>query len=207
MALDKTWHPILFSRDMPLKEINSHDELLGLLGGKREYVLLYKKGSPISECALNNIHKAAGAHKEIPVFLADVQTVKDIHTRYGITTVPTLMQFEEKKFVNVILGCNEPEFYSSVFQPMLDRSDSGSETPQKRVTVYSTPSCSWCNTLKSHLRRNGIRFTDIDVSQDPRMAEELVRRTGQQGVPQTDIDGEIIVGFDKARINRILGIQ
>jgi glutaredoxin len=61
--------------------------------------------------------------------------------------------------------------------------------------------------LKTYLRKHRIRFTDIDVSADPQAAEDLVRRTGQQGVPQTDIDGEIIVGFDKARINTLLGIQ
>jgi glutaredoxin len=56
----------------------------------------------------------------------------------------------------------------------------------KRVTVYSTPTCSWCNTLKAWLRRNNIPFTDMDVSRDEHAAQELVRRTGQQGVPQTD---------------------
>jgi glutaredoxin-like YruB-family protein len=192
---------------MPLKEINSLAELLPLLGAKREYVLLYKKGSPISDCALVSVQKAASEHNDVNIFLADVQAVKDIHTQYSITTVPTLLQFEEGKFVNVIKGCNEPEFYSSVFEPMLQRSTNEPDTPPKRVTVYSTPSCSWCNTLKTHLRKNGIYYTDIDISRDPQMAEELVRRTGQQGVPQTDINGEIIVGFDKARINRLLGIQ
>ncbi|MBU2554283.1 MAG: NrdH-redoxin, partial [Bacteroidetes bacterium] len=72
---------------------------------------------------------------------------------------------------------------------------------------YSTPSCSWCNTLKTHLKKNGIRFTDIDVSRDQKAAEAMVHRSGQQGVPQTDINGEMIVGFDKARINTLLGIQ
>ena len=79
--------------------------------------------------------------------------------------------------------------------------------PQKSVTVYSTPTCSWCNTLKSHLRKHRVYFTDVDVSADPSLAEELVRKSGQQGVPQTEIDGEIIVGFDKKRINSLLGIQ
>ena len=57
------------------------------------------------------------------------------------------------------------------------------------------------------MRKNAIRFTDIDVSRDQAQAEELVRRSGQQGVPQTDIDGEFIVGFDKNRINKLLGIN
>ena len=75
------------------------------------------------------------------------------------------------------------------------------------IKVYSTPTCSWCNVLKTHLRKNGIRFTDIDVSRDPKAAEDLVRKTGQQGVPQTDINGQVIVGFDKDKINRLLEIE
>jgi len=81
------------------------------------------------------------------------------------------------------------------------------DSPQKNVTVYSTPTCTWCNTLKGYLRKNHIRFRDVDVSRDQRMAEELVRKSGQQGVPQTEIDGQIIVGFDKQRINTLLGIN
>ena len=54
---------------------------------------------------------------------------------------------------------------------------------------------------------NGITFTDIDVSRDEHAARMMVQRSGQQGVPQTDINGEIIVGFDKNRINKLLNIQ
>nr|NQU92716.1 hypothetical protein [Bacteroidota bacterium] len=111
------------------------------------------------------------------------------------------------EFQNVVKGCNNPDFYRSFFENTT-YSSSGDDGPkQPGVTVYSTPSCTWCNTLKTHLRKNKIRFTDIDVSRDQAIAEELVRKTGQQGVPQTDIGGEIIVGFDKARINRLLGIN
>ena len=77
----------------------------------------------------------------------------------------------------------------------------------KNVTVYSTPTCSWCTTLKTYLRNQRIPFSEIDVSRDQNAAEEMVRRSGQQGVPQTDIEGEMIVGFDKARINELLGIE
>ncbi|MEZ4999996.1 MAG: glutaredoxin domain-containing protein [Bacteroidales bacterium] len=79
-------------------------------------------------------------------------------------------------------------------------------SPQKRVTVYSTPTCSWCNTLKTYLKDNHIIFRDIDVSTDQKAAAEMVRRSGQQGVPQTDINGTMIVGFDRARIDRMLEI-
>jgi glutaredoxin-like YruB-family protein len=73
--------------------------------------------------------------------------------------------------------------------------------------VYSSPLCSWCNTLKSYLRKNRIRFTDIDISRDKRAADELVKRSGQMSTPQTDINGEIIVGFDKNKINKLLEIK
>ena len=61
--------------------------------------------------------------------------------------------------------------------------------------------------MKSYLKQHRIRYTNIDVSADQRAADELVKRSGQMGVPQTDINGEIIVGFNKARINELLDIQ
>jgi glutaredoxin-like YruB-family protein len=81
------------------------------------------------------------------------------------------------------------------------------EKPAKRVTVYSTPTCSWCNTLKTYLKLHNVLFNDIDLSRDQKAAEALVKRSGQTGVPQTDINGEIVVGFNKARINQLLGIN
>jgi len=74
------------------------------------------------------------------------------------------------------------------------------------VTVYTTPTCSWCNALKSWLRKNRIAFREVDVSRDERMAQELVRKSGQMGVPQTEIDGQIVVGFNQARLKELLGI-
>ncbi|MBT3242028.1 MAG: glutaredoxin family protein [Bacteroidetes bacterium] len=76
----------------------------------------------------------------------------------------------------------------------------------KSVTVYSTPACSWCTTLKTYLRKNKIRFTDVDISRDPKLGQELVARTGQQGVPQTEINGQWVVGFNQTRINELLEI-
>jgi len=74
------------------------------------------------------------------------------------------------------------------------------------VIVYSTPTCSWCTAAKEHLKRNGITFEDIDVAADMTRAREMVSKSGQYGVPVLDIDGEIIVGFDRARIDTLLGL-
>ncbi|MFN2136740.1 MAG: glutaredoxin family protein [Candidatus Promineifilaceae bacterium] len=76
-----------------------------------------------------------------------------------------------------------------------------------RVIVFSTPTCSYCNMAKQYFRRNKIRFKDVDVSKDPAAARDLVRRTGQMGVPVIDINGKVIVGFNKPEINRLLDIK
>lgn len=175
---------------------------------QKNYVLLYKSGNEPSECSLANLKKAAEKLSEVNILLADVAQVKDIHENYQVKTVPSLLIFEGEKYSNVIKGCNDPVYYISLFEESLfSASAKEGEPAQKRVTVYSTPSCSWCNTLKAYFKTHNIRFTDIDVSKNQQAAEQMVRKSGQQGVPQTDINGQIIVGFDKAKINNLLGIQ
>ena len=76
----------------------------------------------------------------------------------------------------------------------------------KKVTVYSTPTCPFCMMAKKFLNENNIGFEDIDVSSDQTKAREMVQKSGQMAVPVLDIDGEIIVGFDKERIRKALGL-
>lgn len=77
---------------------------------------------------------------------------------------------------------------------------------QPRVIVFSTPTCSYCNMAKVYFRRNKIKFRDVDVSKDASAARDLQRRSGQTGVPVIDINGRLIVGFDKPKINKLLEI-
>lgn len=78
---------------------------------------------------------------------------------------------------------------------------------KKRVIVFSTPTCHFCNLAKQYLRQQKIAFKDVDVSRDAAAARDLVRRTGQMGVPVIDINGKVIVGFDRPKINQLLGIR
>jgi glutaredoxin 3 len=75
-----------------------------------------------------------------------------------------------------------------------------------RVVVFTTPTCSWCARAKSYLRANQVRFKEVDVSRDPQAARDLVRRTGQMGVPVIEIDGRPIVGFDQGKVDQLLGL-
>jgi glutaredoxin 3 len=75
------------------------------------------------------------------------------------------------------------------------------------VIVYSTPACRFCAAVKRYLKDRKIRFSDVDVSSDARSAAEMKRKSGQQSVPVIDVNGRIIVGFDKRRLNAALGIK
>jgi glutaredoxin 3 len=72
------------------------------------------------------------------------------------------------------------------------------------VGIYTTPSCGYCRVAKEYFRENGISFSEYDISADPRRAEEMMRKSGQFGVPVIDIDGRVIVGFNKPEIERAL---
>jgi glutaredoxin-like YruB-family protein len=78
--------------------------------------------------------------------------------------------------------------------------------PQPRVIVFSTPTCSFCNMAKKYFREKGVRFKDVDVSRDSAAARDMMRRSGQQGVPVIDIGGRIVVGFDRVRIDKYLSL-
>ena len=75
----------------------------------------------------------------------------------------------------------------------------------KNVVIYSTPSCQYCQMTKGFLKENNVPFTDYDVSQDEAKRAEMVEESGQMGVPVIDIEGEIIVGFNEAKLKELLG--
>ncbi len=72
------------------------------------------------------------------------------------------------------------------------------------ITVYSTTWCGFCHMAKAYFDKLGVKYTDKDIETDPSFAHEAVDKSGQRGVPVIDIDGEIIVGFDKPRIDKLL---
>jgi glutaredoxin 3 len=76
-----------------------------------------------------------------------------------------------------------------------------------KIIVFSTPTCGWCRKLKSYLKENGFRFRDVDVSKDPKAAQDIVRKTGQMGVPVTLINNRPVLGFNKQEIDRLLRIK
>ena len=76
-----------------------------------------------------------------------------------------------------------------------------------QVKVYSTPSCPWCQAAKNFLKANNIPFEDIDVSRDEKAANEMILKSGQMGVPVIEIDGKIVIGFNKPLLEEFLGLN
>jgi len=75
------------------------------------------------------------------------------------------------------------------------------------VKIYSTPTCPYCNQAKEFFDENKIKYTEIDVSEDEKAAEEMKEKSGQIGVPTIDIDGKIIVGFEEDKIKEALNLK
>ena len=74
------------------------------------------------------------------------------------------------------------------------------------VIVYSTSTCPYCTMAKDYFKQQNIEFIDYNVGEDQTKAQEMIQKSGQMGVPVIDVNGSIIVGFDKTRINAALGL-
>ena len=72
------------------------------------------------------------------------------------------------------------------------------------VKIYSTSTCSACKMAKNYLRERQIKFTDYNIGNDSRKAEEMVYKSRQTGVPVIDFNGKIIIGFDREKLDRII---
>lgn len=75
------------------------------------------------------------------------------------------------------------------------------------VKIYSTPPCVYCKMAKAFFKENNIAFEEVDVASDTKAREEMIKKSGQIGVPVIDVGGKVIVGFDKPRLSQALGIQ
>jgi glutaredoxin-like YruB-family protein len=77
----------------------------------------------------------------------------------------------------------------------------------KHVTIYSTPTCTYCNASKEFFKANNIPFESFDVATDLVRRQEMIEKSGQMGVPVIFVDDELVVGFDKERLSELLDIK
>lgn len=75
------------------------------------------------------------------------------------------------------------------------------------VKIYSTPTCGYCNMAKEFFKENNVEFEEYNVAADAEKRNEMVEKTGQMGVPVIDVDGELMIGFDKSALSSLLGVK
>lgn len=83
--------------------------------------------------------------------------------------------------------------------------ESGANMP--KIKIYTTTYCPYCTLAKDWMKKHNLKFTEVNVENDPAAAKEMVRKTGQRGVPVIEIDGKFVVGFDKVALAKILGMK
>ena len=171
-------------------------------------IIFHADSSEKSKKALDALKMVKDENPKAPIFRVNASKVREIHPIYGINTIPTVLILKKDKVSNIIYGIQDKQYYETLlYDTPTFISTEKKERKQHRVVVYTSSTCSWCGAVKSYLMKNRIVFREVDISRDERAGQDLVRRSGQMGVPQTDIDGRIIVGFDKPKLDAILGIR
>ena len=192
-----------------LSWIVDRDELERVAGEHGDYfvILFYGRFSEPAGRALEELKAFGREYGDIPLYALDVEKVKGVHKEYGVTGVPTVVVVKDGEVADRFPGVESAAFYATQLCGMAPAHVAvPARKKAPRVTVYTSPGCAPCGMVKTYLRQNGISFRAVDISRDERAARDIVKRSGQQAVPQIDINGRIVVGFDKAKLNALLGI-
>ncbi len=166
--------------------------------------------SDASQKALPEFEAFCKSHEDDgECFVVDVGKVKGVHKNYGVSAVPTVIALKEDKVLQKVTGLQTKDAYERALLStgaVVARRSGGTERKFPRVVVYVSNSCPWCTKVKLYLRKRGVPYSEVNVSRNPDEAVALQRRTGQTGVPQVNIGGSWVVGFDQPKIDRLLGL-
>lgn len=193
-----------------LRTVQSAADVDAVLGAAEGPVVLgfFGEFSAAARQARPAFEAFCAENDDLPALLVDVGAVKDVHGRFGVASVPTAVVVKDGAVLRKVVGPQDAAAYARALVPREHVAKRATEGGKKarRVVVYVGEHCPWCTRVKTHLRQNRVPFHEIDVSRDPDAARALQARTGMTGVPQLDIDGHYVVGFDRARIDALLGL-
>jgi glutaredoxin-like YruB-family protein len=189
--------------------INSREEFIHAVAKKEGWQLFvfYTDTSAKSMQLLEEFEKWENPPKDVFLYSINASQIRDIHPDYGITSVPAVLVFKNGEKINLIYGFQNIGYYENLLvdpEPSSHAGDSGKKV--QRIVVYTSDSCPWCNKAKDYLKGLKLPFKEVNVSRNQAEADKLVKRTGQTGTPQLDINGKYVVGFDKPKIDALLGI-
>ncbi|MBN2525676.1 MAG: glutaredoxin [Deltaproteobacteria bacterium] len=141
-----------------------------------------------------------------PIWGVNISETREIHPLLAVNQVPTVVTIRNGALIKKVVGLQNEGTYRKLLGHAPRLREDGTEAAPLRVTVYTTRTCPHCTTVKNHLKRKGVPFKEVDVSRDAQAASKLQRRTGQTGVPQTDINGTFVLGANIPQINKLIGI-
>jgi len=192
-----------------LGHIKNREHLQKVQEQHRDFLVLAFWGgfSEAARRAVAELEEFSREQDHVPVYVVDVQEVRGLHKEFGVKKVPTVLAVEKGKVTKLIEGVQSARFYAvHLSGATASRARGSGQATVRRVIVYSGPGCPACGQLKTYLRRHGVAFREVDISRDPKAADRIARRSGMMAVPQTDVNGRLIVGFDRAKLDVVLGI-
>ena len=75
------------------------------------------------------------------------------------------------------------------------------------VTIYSTPTCVYCNAAKNYFKQHGVAYAEHNVATDLQKRQEMIEKSGQMGVPVISVGGELVIGLDEPQLAKLLGVK
>ncbi len=156
------------------------------------------------------LHRLAEEYKgEVKFIRLNVDKNQQIAEKYGVMSIPTVVFFDGGEVFNQLVGVRPALVYKNEIESLLNLTpeEKKKRKEKREIIVFSAPSCPWCRRLKMYLQEKGVPFRDVDVSKNQAFAQAMVARSGQMGVPQAWINGQVVVGFDKPRIDALLGLK
>jgi glutaredoxin-like YruB-family protein len=194
---------------MSLIVVTSPEQIDAHLAEGQAIIGFFGSFSALSEQARPAFEAFAEQVDGATVLLVDVGQVKGVHKRFDVASVPAAVTVAEGRVIRRAAGLHDEEGWGRALLPHASSAPVGEEGGPRRpsVTVYTSPTCSWCGRLKDYLDQHAVAYREVNIAADPAAAQELVQRSGQMGVPQTDVGGQIVVGFDRPRLDRLLGLQ
>jgi glutaredoxin len=189
--------------------INDRERLRKIVFENADFHILAFWGafSHAAQRAVVELTEFARERHDLPLIFVNVEKIKSVHKEYGVDSVPTVLVMKNGCEVDRFAGVESAAFYATHLAGMAPRHMARPARKKPlRVTVYTSPGCAPCGMVKTWLRDRGISFRSVDISRDERAAREIARRSGQQAVPQIDINGRIVVGFDRGKLAGLLGI-
>jgi thioredoxin len=155
----------------------------------------------------------------------NIDNNQSIASEFMINSIPTIMLFSNElksvwkqigysgksdiknALLSAVTSANENKNSSDNISLNQNKKSTDKDSLNKKIYVYSTPNCPYCQMAKDFLLENKIDFEDVDVSKNRQGALDMIQKSGQTGVPVIDIDGNIVIGYDLPRIRKYLGIN